>query len=76
MKKRVDECLFCRSRSCYTKICTDDFIFDEVACNNHILDLEKHSDKVLGKDNGVMRSHVTSTARLKRGHQHYVGGEI
>ena len=73
---RRDQCLFCKSRSCYTKIYTDDFRYDEVACDKHVHDLEKHSDKVLGKNNGVMRTHLSGTSKLKRGKQYYVGGTI
>lgn len=70
MMKRKDECLFCKSRSCYTRIYrTADEKgpgYDEIACDKHIHDLEKHSDEVLGSHNGVMRLHMSSTARHKR----------
>jgi hypothetical protein len=49
------------------RIYTDDLSYDEVACNKHIIDLEKHSDRVLGRGNGVMRTHVTGTSKKKRG---------
>jgi hypothetical protein len=64
---RKDQCKFCTSRSCYVRIYTDDLSYDEVACNKHIIDLEKHSDRVLGRGNGVMRTHVTGTSKKKRG---------
>jgi hypothetical protein len=68
MKKRKDECLFCSSRSCYSRIVR--LVapqYDEVACYKHVEDLEKHSDKVLGYKNGVLRNHISSTGRMKRG---------
>jgi hypothetical protein len=67
MKKRKDECLFCASRSCYTRIVRlVEPKYDEVACSQHISELEKHSDEVLGRRNGVMRNHISSTGRMKR----------
>ena len=69
--KRKDECLFCKSRACYTRIYRESDekgpAYDEVACDKHIIDLEKHSDEVLGSHNGVMRWHQGSTGKLKRG---------
>jgi hypothetical protein len=68
MKKRNDECLFCGKRSCSTRIVRlETPTYDEIACDKHIADLEKHSDEVLGSKNGVMRCHITSSGRLKRG---------
>jgi hypothetical protein len=67
-KKRVDECLFCSKRSCSTRIVRlIEPKYDEIACHTHVEDLEKHSDEVLGSKNGVMRNHISSSARLKRG---------
>ena len=65
MKKRKDECLFCTSRSCSTKIIAENY--QEIACSKHISDLEKHSDKVLGTGNGIKRIHLSSTGKLCRG---------
>lgn len=68
MAKRKDECLFCNKRSCHIRIVrVEEPKYDEVACSNHIEDLEKHSDEILGYKNGVMRSHITSSGQLKRG---------
>ena len=68
MIKRKDECLFCKSRSCSTRIVRlEEPAYDEIACCRHIGDLEKHSDEVLGSHNGIMRCHISSTGRLKRG---------
>ncbi len=64
--KRKDECLFCSSRKCYTRIVTDDKRYDEISCGNHVIDMEKHSNNVLGRNNGVMRWHVSSTGRVRR----------
>lgn len=70
-KKRIDECLFCSSRSCNTRIVRSTSpVYDEIACDKHVTDLEKHSDETLGKHNGVMRSHLSSSGRLKRGEPH------
>lgn len=65
MKKRKDECLFCSSRSCYTKIISEKY--QEISCSKHISDLEKHSDEKIGRNNGVKRIHQSSTAKVKRG---------
>jgi hypothetical protein len=68
MRKRIDECLFCSSRTCRTRIVRpEEPHYDEVACNRHISELEKHSDVVLGRKNGVMRHHISSLGNLKRG---------
>ena len=64
MEKRKDECLFCTSRSCYTKIISEKY--QEIACSKHISDLEKHSDEKLGSENGVKRIHQSSTGKVKR----------
>jgi hypothetical protein len=65
VKKRSDTCIFCHRRRCHFHIYTQDWVYDEVACEEHTLDLEKHADKVLGKK--ALRIHVTSTRKLKRG---------
>lgn len=68
MVKRKDECLFCTKRSCNTRIVRlETPTYDEVACFIHVEDLEKHSDVVLGYKNGIMRHHISSSGRLKRG---------
>ncbi len=67
-KKRKDECYKCSSRSCYNRIVNE--TFDELACSNHINDLEKYSDEVLGKNNGVYRTNISSTGKLKRGEKY------
>ncbi len=68
MKKRKDECLICKSRSCYKRIVRETApYYDEVACNEHISDMEKHSDATLGTKNGIYRNYISSTGKLKRG---------
>ncbi len=63
----ANECLFCRARKCYVRIHRDESPqYDHVACRDHSRDLETHADKTLGKNNGVMRSHVSSSSPLKR----------
>ena len=67
MKKRKDECLFCTSRKCVCRIVRQESpYYDEVSCVHHISDLEKHSDKVLGKGNGVQRWHLSGLSKYKR----------
>jgi hypothetical protein len=67
-KKRKDECLFCGSRKCHTRIYRRDIpIYDEVACPKHANELEKHSDKTLGIKNGVYRNHLSGSRTYKRG---------
>lgn len=41
--------------------------FDEVSCDEHRRDLEKHADNILGSHNGVLRNHISSSAKLSRG---------
>ena len=66
--RRKDKCLFCTSRSCHTRIFRiEEPKYDEIACHRHIQDLEKHSDEVLGAKNGITRTHLSSTRKLKRG---------
>lgn len=68
MGKRKYECLFCKSRTCNTRIVRfEEPKYDEVACSKHMEYLEKHSDNVLGSGNGIIRTHITSSSRLMRG---------
>ena len=67
MKKRNDECFKCTKRKCRTRIVTPDMKFDKLACDEHIRDLELHTDKVLGSNNGVMRHHISSSAQVHKG---------
>lgn len=65
--KRKDECLFCSNRKCYTRIAREEEPrYDEIACNSHILELERHSDEILGRQNGIMRWHITGNSQQKR----------
>ena len=66
LKKRKDECFKCNSRSCYYRIYNT--TFDEIACVVHSRDLEKYANEILGKSGGVMRRHVSSIHKQKRGH--------
>lgn len=67
-KKRKDECVLCTKRACYHRICTQDLSYDEVNCYDHVQEAEKHADKVLGgRGSGVMRTHISSTAKQSRG---------
>ena len=68
MNKRKDECLFCSSRKCSTRIYRRDVpIYDELACDKHIKELEKHAEETLGKNNGILRHHVSGTGTYRRG---------
>lgn len=67
MKKRKDECLFCKSRSCYERVVSFEDkgqTYDEIACRNHVKELHKHSDEKLPK---VMKIFSSSTGKQKRG---------
>jgi hypothetical protein len=67
MSRRPNECFKCTSRRCHVHIYrTEAPIFDEVSCRTHVFDLEKYADEVLGNP-GYTRSHVNSTATLRRG---------
>lgn len=62
-----NQCLFCNSRQCHTRIYTDNMGYDEVACSKHIKELEHHADETLGSHNGVLRWHHSSSGFLTRG---------
>lgn len=62
MKKRIDECYKCSSRSCFYRIYRLPE-FDEIACRDHGLDLERYADSVL---DGKIRHHLSSSARVSR----------
>jgi hypothetical protein len=67
MKKKPDECLFCRSRNCCNRIVSSEDVgktYDEVACGKHCSDLDKHSDQTAP---GVMKYFISSTGGLTRG---------
>jgi hypothetical protein len=61
------KCLFCRSYKSHLRIVTPDGVFDEVACRKHIDDLYSYANQTLGKNNGIVRMHETSTGILFRG---------
>jgi len=64
--KRTDTCLFCQSRSCYERVVAEDgsHIYDEVACNDHVVDLHEHAGIVAP---AVLKYFISSTAKQKRG---------
>lgn len=70
MPKRKDECKFCERRKCYTRIVTPDLRFDEVACYDHIRDLEVFADNADNELNGAIRMNLSSTGRLRRGDEY------
>lgn len=61
--RRADECLFCSSRRCYTRIRADNGMYDEVACRDHGRDLEQHADRHLGR---MLRTSTSSSSPLRR----------
>jgi len=63
--RRTDECLFCRSRRCHVRIHVENGMFDEVACSEHVRDLERHADRHLGR---IEKVHVSSSSPLRREH--------
>lgn len=67
MKKRKDECQFCSSRSCYTRIVRfEDPIYDEVFCHKHMDEAHQKCNEVLGIGKN-MRHHISSTGKMSRG---------
>lgn len=67
-KKRKDECVICKSRSCNFRIVRlEEPRFDEIACNTHIQKLCDHADETLGSHTGNYRHHISGIQNLKRG---------
>jgi len=67
MKKRKDECLFCKKRKCYERVVSSrdrGAAYDEVACEKHKLNMYKDSDERAPK---IMKHFISSTAPQKRG---------
>lgn len=65
---KASKCKFCNSTNCKTRIvCADGQFYDEVACDKHIRALETDADTILGSNNGIMRTHITSSQPVKRG---------
>lgn len=59
-------CFKCKKIKCHTKIICYEPAWEFGACDDHIKDLEQKSNTELGKGNGVMRNHITSTSPVKR----------
>ena len=59
-------CFECGKYKCYYKIVCYSQPWEFAACGDHINALEKKADRELGKRNGVMRTHVSSTSPVKR----------
>jgi len=66
---RRNQCKFCTSRKCHTRIVIKDFRYDEVACTIHTHKLEIDADNTLGRSVGISITHISSTANLRRGEQ-------
>ncbi len=61
--RHADQCLFCASRRCFVRIYTGYDIFDEIACSEHVRDLEAFADRHL---KGADRVHQTCSERVQR----------
>jgi hypothetical protein len=60
--RQRDKCKFCSSRTCYTRIVSRYFVFDEIACCDHVRDLEAYASGFEGA-----KKHITSSQKIKRG---------
>lgn len=65
--KSPRRCLFCNRTKCYERIYTPCLGFDHVACPDHMDNLCAYADAVLGSNNGVWRTHSSSTGPQSRG---------
>lgn len=63
IKQRRDRCMFCPRRHCNYRIYTVVGDFDEVACFEHIKNLERYADEKLGTQK---RWHHTSSFKVAR----------
>lgn len=57
-----DQCFMCSERNCFIRIYRPG-VMDEVACHDHIKDLEHHADLTTKE----IKSHLSSTSKLRRG---------
>jgi len=67
--KRSNECFKCRNRFCANGIISiidKGESFNEIACSKHTDDLHDYANAVLGKNNGNLRLHVSTTGTLSR----------
>lgn len=62
--KFKNECLFCESRCCTSRIQLCDFSYDEIACDRHGDDLISHSNNNIEK--GKLRSHISGSGSMSR----------
>jgi hypothetical protein len=66
-KMRKDQCLFCGSRRCHSRIVSskdNGKTYDEVACSKHARQLDIHSDETAPK---VMKLFISGTGTYSRG---------
>lgn len=61
-RKRADQCRFCSSCRCFYRIVA--VSFDELACREHVAELERFADAELPP--GWPRNNVSSTSRMTR----------
>ncbi len=62
---KANQCYFCRSTLCFTRIYAFDLTFDEIACRDCQKELALYADKMLGNP-GKMRNHISSSSKVKR----------
>ena len=58
------KCFLCSSRRCFSRIVCESPPFDEVACIQHILDLEAFAYAELPQE--AMRTHISSSSYISR----------
>ncbi len=63
MNKKENQCFLCNSKKCFEAVVCVEHRFCEISCKNHVHKLHEYSDKVLGKNNGVMKHlmHIPQT---------------
>jgi hypothetical protein len=66
-KKRTDSCFKCNKRFCYTRILTLDGQFDEIACDNHIKDLETLAKKEISLSRQHLKWVIKGKEKVKKG---------
>lgn len=66
-----DQCRFCASRQCYVRISSVDdggaFTFDDLACPDHVKELERYADGCQNWRKPTIRRHSTSNVKQRRG---------
>lgn len=66
IKKLRNQCFMCESVECYTRIYTEDFGFDEVACRIHAKALYLHANQTVDKSLNPIRQTGTTLTQRER----------